>query len=150
MNPCFILPRQVEFIDTDMAGIVHFATYFRYMETAEHQMFRSLGLSIGVHDQEPHIGWPRVSCGFDFMKPLRFGDELEVHIAVRRIGQKSVTYAAEIHSQGEVLARGHSTSACCQVGADGKMKAVPVPEETVQRLRTYLLDESGDQTEATT
>jgi len=150
MSPCFILPRQVEFIDTDMAGIVHFATFFRYMETAEHQMFRSLGLSIGVHDKDPHIGWPRVSCGFDFMNPLRFGDDLEVHIGVKRIGQKSVTYTAEIHRQGEVLARGHSTSACCQIGQEGKMIPVSIPEETAQRLRTYLIDESRDKTEATT
>lgn len=150
MNQRFVLPRRVEFIDTDMAGIVHFATFFRYMETAEHEMFRALGLRIGVQDQEPHIGWPRVSCGFDFMKPLRFGENLEVHIGVRRIGKKSVTYEADIRSQGELRARGHSTSACCQVGPDRTMISIPVPEETATQLRTYLIDEPCDQTEAST
>ena len=37
MGSAFVMRRRVEFIDTDMAGIVHFATYFRYMETAEHE-----------------------------------------------------------------------------------------------------------------
>ncbi|MHC4772214.1 MAG: acyl-CoA thioesterase, partial [Planctomycetota bacterium] len=31
--------RRVEFHDTDMAGIVHFTAYFRFMETAEHELF---------------------------------------------------------------------------------------------------------------
>jgi len=42
----FKLTRRVEFAETDMAGIMHYSNYFRFMETAEHAFFRSLGLSI--------------------------------------------------------------------------------------------------------
>jgi acyl-CoA thioester hydrolase len=35
--------RRVEFSETDMAGIVHYSNFFRYMEAAEHEFFRSLG-----------------------------------------------------------------------------------------------------------
>ncbi|MEQ2009187.1 MAG: acyl-CoA thioesterase, partial [Limisphaerales bacterium] len=38
--------RRVEFSETDMAGIVHYSNFFKYMETAEHAFFRSLGFSI--------------------------------------------------------------------------------------------------------
>ncbi len=31
-KPRFVTTRRVEFIDTDMAGIVHFTNFFRYME----------------------------------------------------------------------------------------------------------------------
>ena len=34
--------RMVEFADTDMAGIVHFSRYFRYVEEAEHAFLRSV------------------------------------------------------------------------------------------------------------
>ena len=51
--PCLTLPvcehrlkRRVQFYETDMAGIVHFSCYFRYMEEAEHAMWREAGLSI--------------------------------------------------------------------------------------------------------
>ena len=44
----FITHRRVEFSDTDMAGIVHFANFYRYMEQAEHDFFRSLGFQSGV------------------------------------------------------------------------------------------------------
>ena len=38
--------RRVEFSDTDMAGIVHFANYLRYVESAEHALWRHLGGSV--------------------------------------------------------------------------------------------------------
>lgn len=144
MNRRFVMPRRVEFMDTDMAGILHFTTYFRYMETAEHELFRSLGLSIGVQDQAPHIGWPRVSCGFDFKQPLRFGDDFEVHIGVTRISEKSIRYQADIVRDGQVLACGHSTSACCEVGPDRKLRPTAVPAETAEKLKQYLIPETDE------
>ena len=51
--------RRVQFYETDAAGIVHFSWYFRYMEEAEHALWREAGLSIHARDSE--IGWPRVA-----------------------------------------------------------------------------------------
>ena len=45
--------------DTDMAGIVHFSNFFRYMERVEHAFFRSLGFSIV---DKPVEGEERVGC----------------------------------------------------------------------------------------
>ena len=45
MTP-FTTTRRVEFGDTDMAGIMHFANFFRFMEAAEPDFLRSLGLSV--------------------------------------------------------------------------------------------------------
>ena len=42
----FQLSRRVEFSDTDMAGIMHFSNFFRFMEAAETAFLRSLGLSV--------------------------------------------------------------------------------------------------------
>ena len=40
------LRRRVQFYETDAAGIVHFSWFFRYMEEAEHALWREAGLSI--------------------------------------------------------------------------------------------------------
>ena len=73
------LKRRVQFYETDMAGIVHFSWFFRYLEEAEHAMWRDAGLSIvGGKD----IGWPRVEASFEFHRPLRFEDEFEVHLRI--------------------------------------------------------------------
>ena len=46
----FTASRTVEFHETDMAGIVHFSNFFRYMETTEHDFFRAQGVLL--HEQE--------------------------------------------------------------------------------------------------
>ena len=40
--------KKIEFSETDMAGLVHFSNYFRYMEVAERDFFESLGLSNSI------------------------------------------------------------------------------------------------------
>ena len=56
--------RRVQFYETDAAGIVHFSWFFRYMEEAEHALWREAGLSI--HPPDAEIGWPRVGAACEF------------------------------------------------------------------------------------
>ena len=72
--------RRVQFAETDLAGIVHFSNFYRYMEEAEHAFYRSLGFS--VHDMPrdapgSKVGWPRVHASADFRNPLRFEEEFD-------------------------------------------------------------------------
>ena len=78
----FKVVRRVEFSETDMAGIVHYSNFFRYMESAEHAFFRALGFSIVTTATDPPVGWPRVHASCDYRQPLRFEDEVEIHMLV--------------------------------------------------------------------
>ena len=69
---------RVEFSDTDAAGIVHFANFFRYMERVEHSFWRSLGLSVQSRVGDHDVGFPRVKVECEFAAPARFEDELDV------------------------------------------------------------------------
>src|SRR6266496_2870167 len=82
----------VEFADTDMAGIMHFANFFRYMEETEHAFLRSLGLSVHMREGARILGLPRVSAACDFRAPLRYQDRVQVHLRVREKKEKSLTY----------------------------------------------------------
>src|SRR5512137_1581948 len=84
--------RRVEFSETDMAGIVHYSNFFRYMEAAEHAFFRSLGFSVVMRQVDPPVGWPRVHASCDYKAPLHFEDEVEVHMLVAEKKAKSLTY----------------------------------------------------------
>src|SRR5437762_3447354 len=88
----FKLTRMVEFADTDMAGIVHFASFFRYMENTEHAFYRSLGASVIMNDLNPPLGFPRVHASCDFKRPIRFEDNLEIHLLVREKRAKVLSY----------------------------------------------------------
>ena len=52
----FRTTRRVDFVDTDMAGIVHFSNFFRYMESAEVEFLRARGLTVSKHEQGERTG----------------------------------------------------------------------------------------------
>jgi acyl-CoA thioester hydrolase len=131
----FKLTRRVEFSETDMAGIAHFSNFFRYMEAAEHAFFRSLGLSIASEG----IGWPRVHADCDFKSPIRFEDEVEIHLLVREKREKSISYTIIFRKlNGEVpqeVARGTLTVACVtRDKPGGAMKSVAIPAEIAGKI----------------
>ena len=127
----FKLTRRIEFAETDMAGIVHFANFFRMMEATEHAFFRSLGFSIHGHDPVSTTGWPRVSATCDFRAPLRFEDEVEIHLVVAEVRTRSIRYAFIFRkaADGTEVARGEVVAVCASVEkTTGKLSAVPIPE----------------------
>lgn len=123
----FRVERRVEFHETDMAGIVHFSNFFRYMEYAEVAFLRSLGLNVKLEMDDMQLGFPRVAAACDYLKPARFEDVLEIAVTVDRLGAKSVTYAMEFTRGTEVIARGKVTSVCCRVGEDKQLQAMDIP-----------------------
>jgi acyl-CoA thioester hydrolase len=134
MSTPFIARRRVEFYDTDMAGIVHFSNFFRFMEAAEVEFLRSRGLHVSWKDGEMRHGFPRVSATCDYLKPARFEEVLEIAVTVEQIGQKSVTYSHEIRRDGVVLAKGRMTAVFVTVAVDGKMSAADIPPELRAKL----------------
>jgi YbgC/YbaW family acyl-CoA thioester hydrolase len=139
----FKIKRRVEFSETDMAGVVHFSNYFRYMEYAEHAFVRSLGLSIVSppsmeNDGPVSIGWPRVDVKCEYKKPLRFEDEFEVHLKVAKKTEKSITYEFIFHKVGDTgdkgaCARGAMTVVCCTI-RPGRMQATFIPKQFADKI----------------
>jgi YbgC/YbaW family acyl-CoA thioester hydrolase len=97
-QPHFRHRRLVEFADTDLAGIVHFANFLRYVESAEHAFFRSLGFSIHSSDGSRHEGWPRIEVACKYHRPARFQETIEVRLRLTELRTTSLTYAFAIHS----------------------------------------------------
>src|SRR3712207_1380462 len=65
----FRTTRRIEFADTDMAGIVHFSNFFRFMEAAEVAYLRARGLSVRLSWEGRELGFPRVSASCDYLSP---------------------------------------------------------------------------------
>ena len=142
----FQITRCVEFSETDMAGIMHFSNFFRFMEAAEHAFFRSLGSSVARSAFGPGPCLPRVHAECDYAVPLRFEDEVQVRLLVERKGRSSLTYQFRFSrlngSNPEEVARGRLTVASVERQADGSLKAVPLPKtiaNKVQQAPAHLL-----------
>ena len=127
----FVLHRRVQFSETDASGLVHFTSFFKYVEEAEHAMWRAVGLSIFSRGAE--VGWPRVSASFDFRRPLYFEDEFDVHLKVAALGSKTIRYAVELRKDDEVVAEGGVIIACTR-REGGRLRATHIPPGIAARF----------------
>lgn len=129
----FSLTHIVQFSETDMAGVVHFANYFRWMEMVEHAFFRSLGLSVMMTHEAVDIGWPRIACSCEYHGPARFEDEITLKLRVTKVGGKSLSYEVDFLKGEALLAKGKLTSVCVALQAD-TFKAIAIPESVRGKL----------------
>jgi YbgC/YbaW family acyl-CoA thioester hydrolase len=128
----FRYKRIVQFAETDAAGIVHFSWYLRYMEEAEHAMWRSAGLSVAPADST--IGFPRVAASVEFHAPLRFEDEIETLVRVETLSRRSIKYSYTITRGDTKIATGTMTAVCVRTHP-APMQAIDLPEEIASKLR---------------
>jgi YbgC/YbaW family acyl-CoA thioester hydrolase len=121
-----------------MAGLMHYTNYFRFMETAEHGFFRSLGLSI-VRTGDPPVGFPRVHAECDYKLPLHFEDEVEIHLLVAEIRTKALRYIFRFTKLNAAppaqVARGSLTIACVGYDANGRMASRAMPQLVLDKIQ---------------
>jgi YbgC/YbaW family acyl-CoA thioester hydrolase len=127
MSAPFRTRRRVEFVDTDMAGIVHFSNFFRWMEAAEVDFLQARGISVAMDWEGKHLGFPRVGASCDFLRPIRFLDVLDIAVTVVRLGAKSVTYGFEFFRDDELVAKGLVSAVCCWIREDNQIESLEIP-----------------------
>lgn len=127
--------RRIEFYETDMAGIVHFSNYFRFMEATEHAFFRSLDLALHADSEGRMSGWARVEARCEYAAPLHYMDEVEIHLAVSAKTGSSLSYDFAFRRvedgavEERVLAHGALTVVYVERSSGGAMRAARMPPE---------------------
>ena len=134
MKPAHQIQRRVEFYETDMAGIVHFTNFFRFMEACEHDFLRSLNHELHGVVEGLETGWPRVNATCDYRAPARFGDELTVSLFIEEVRNRSVRYRFEIAKDETLVAEGRLSVAHVAMIDEG-IQAVPLPEALREKLK---------------
>ena len=130
----------VEFSETDMAGIMHFSNFFRWMEACEAGFYRSLDLPLISFVPGSVVGWPRVSASCTYKAPLRFNDTVEVRLLIKEVRTRAVIYLFQFRRvkdgrvEPEILAQGEITAVCVTSDAAGKMVAQPIPADVRAKL----------------
>ena len=139
---------RVQFSETDMAGLVHFSNFFRYMERAETEFFRRISFPMVQQDGAVFQGWPRGRVSAKFLAPLYFEDVLAIHLFVGEIKPRSIgfqfrferresPFLERIGEKGPTqLAKGEMTTVLVEkTGLAGGMRSKSLPEELVGRIR---------------
>jgi acyl-CoA thioester hydrolase len=91
--------RRLAWAETDAAGHNHFSVAVRWLEEAEHLLWRSLGLASMV----PQV--PRVHIEVDYHRRIYFEEEVEVTVGVITLGRSSLTLGFEVRSIDGTLAQ---------------------------------------------
>jgi acyl-CoA thioester hydrolase len=123
--------RRVEFAETDLVGVVHFSWIARYMEEAEHALWRAAGLTIAPRN--PTVLFPRVGLTIDFKAPLMFEEEFDVHVRIDAMSARTIRYSHTLTRDGVVIATGTMAATCVTAGPP-PFRAVDLPPEVTRGL----------------
>lgn len=134
----FQTTRRVEFGDTDMAGIMHFSNFFRFMEVAETNFLQARGMSVTWQDGIVRYGFPRVAASCDYLSPAKFNDLLTITVEVEKIGRKSVSYKFSFHVAERPVAIGKITAVYCRGHGHEGIESLDIPDD----VRAKLLQDS--------
>ena len=142
----FSIIRTVEFAETDMAGIMHFANFFYWMEACEAAFYRSLKLPVISFVPGNVVGWPRAAVSCEYKAPLRFNDVVQVKLFIKEVRNKAVIFVFQFRKMNEgkplaeIVAQGEVAVVCVTSGTDGTMVAQPIPAEVRAMLQVAQLE----------
>ena len=116
-------PIRVYYEDTDMAGIVYYANYLKYIERARSDWVRSVG--IDQNDLRDRYGIVFVvrRVEADYLAPARFDDELTVQTEVNTITSARLVMDQQVVRGTEVLFASQVT--IVSIDEEGRLVRLP-------------------------
>ncbi len=117
------LPLRVYYEDTDLAGIVYYANYLRFIERARTEWVRSLGIDQTRLKAEQGIVFAVRRVEADYLIPARFDDQIEVRTAVRDVTGARIVLAQDVLRGEERLFA--SVVTLVALRADGRAGRIP-------------------------
>ena len=129
-----LFPLRVYFEDTDVAGIVYYANYLRFMERARSDMLRALGIDQRGALERGEGVYAVAEVGIRYCAPARLGDELVVVTDIEAVRAASVLIHQRVRRGDEILADATVTAAF--ITPDGRPRRQPRDwVERFERLR---------------
>ena len=132
--PVFVHRLRVRYNECDVQGHVFNANYLVYFDVALTELWRD---ALGSYEALAADGLDLVvaETGVRFRAPARFDDELEITLAVERLGNTSMVSAIGIARDGETLAEGRIVHIF--VRADRLGDKAPIPDRVRRALERY-------------
>ena len=134
MSAPFVWRTRIRFIDTDASQRIHYTALFKHFEAAEEEFLRSFGQSF-TSWETGNLGFPRVHVECDISGALAYGDEIDVQVAVDRVGNSSYTLLFLVFKAAAEVARGRIVVVCMNRDTQ---KSHPLPPGFGDSLRARL------------
>lgn len=115
---------RVAYVDTDQGGVVHHATYLRYLECARVEHMRERGFDYRRFEQEDRQGLLVVEANVRYRLPARFDDVLSLRTWIGLANRAKMRFDTSIMRGDDVLCEAQITLACVRLEA-GKISSMP-------------------------
>jgi acyl-CoA thioester hydrolase len=122
---------RVYYEDTDLAGIVYYANYLRFIERARTEWVRDLGIDQTRLRDETGIVFAVRRVEADYLSPARFDDSLTVETTPVAAGGASLTLAQDVLRDTTRLFAARVTLVA--IGATGRPARLPPALRTILR-----------------
>lgn len=133
----------VRFGDIDSAGIVYYPRLVNYFHVAMEEFFAAaLDLNYPRFLAQHQLGLPAARLEVDFLQPLRYGDHLEIEVAIESIGTTAIIWCYTIYREGDVDPCARARIVTVNVDMQTFDKA-PVPDWLRELLAPHLLAPSN-------
>jgi acyl-CoA thioester hydrolase len=114
---------RVYYEDTDLAGIVYYANYLKFIERGRSEWVRALGVDQTALRSDEGIVFAVRRVEADYLRPARFGDDLLVTTRLSSIGGARIVVEQEITRAGERLFQAMIVLVC--LTDDGHAARIP-------------------------
>ena len=131
------------FGDIDDAGIAYYPSFFHYFHCAfEDWWSDGLGAPYDAVLHDEKFGLPAVRVESDFLAPIRYGDEPDIHLGILRLGNSSVEFGYWMTRGAEktLLSRARITTVAVDMGTMAKQ---PIPSKWRTAFERFVID-SGE------
>ena len=130
---------RVYFEDTDLAGMVYYANYLRFMERARSDMLRLLGVDQRAALESGEGVYAVAEVAIKYRAPARLGDELVIVTDLEEVRAASVLIHQRVMRGDEILTDAMVTAAF--LTPEGRPRRQP--RDWVERFGRLKGDEEG-------
>lgn len=103
---------RVYYEDTDLAGIVYYANYLKFIERARSEWIASLGIDQMALRAKEGVVFAVRRVEADFLRPARFGDDLTVETTLQASSGARLVLEQAVQRGGERLFAAVVTLVC--------------------------------------
>lgn len=114
---------RVYYEDTDLAGIVYYANYLKFIERGRSEWVRGLGIDQAKLRAETGVVFAVRRVLADYLKPALYDDALVVKTQLQALGNARIDLQQSVLRGAQVLFTAEVTLVC--MGADGKAARIP-------------------------
>jgi acyl-CoA thioester hydrolase len=132
---------QVEWGETDAAGIVFYPNFFRWFDRGAHALFRSVGYPVSRIQQEGYA-IPIIEAWGHFHRPLIYDDEIEIVSRVAELRTRAFRVEHRVVQHGEIMCSGYEVRIWGRLDPESRLRPERIPDELRDRIRVLEWSDS--------